>query len=261
MIVDSHCHLNFPDFKNDLETVLENAYKRGVKFFLTIATKLSEIKEIQELSERYPMIVSSVGVHPHEAENYYNEVLYKRLLDFANHPKVVGIGETGLDYYYDNSPRLQQIESFKCHIKASNETSLPLIIHTRSADDDTLTILDQYPNAKGVFHCFSGGIDFAKAALERGFYLSFSGIITFKNAELLREVVKITPLEKILLETDAPFLAPIPHRGKRNEPAFTYLVAEKIAEIKELPLELIKTVTTNNFFTLFSKASAYRLDS
>lgn len=260
MLVDSHCHLNFPDFDKDLDAVLARAKENGVGTFLTVNTLLSQAKDIQEIADRYPTVFCSVGVHPHDAKDYINgyngDTLYNQIKLLAQHPKVIAIGETGLDYHYDNSPREDQMTSFSEHIRASIDLDLPLIIHTREADHDTIFCLKDIGqgNAKGVFHCFSGSDELAQQALELGFYISFSGILTFKTAETLRQIAQHTPLNRILVETDAPFLAPIPHRGKRNEPSFTRYTAELLAELKGLSYSSIETITTDNFFTLFTKA-------
>lgn len=254
MLVDSHCHLNFPEFEKDLDLVIKNAHKQGISHMLTVNTRLAESIDIQRIAETHHNIFCSVGVHPHDSKDYNDPMLIEQLKSHAAHPKVVALGETGLDYYYNNSDEKAQIDCFTMHLHAGTELSLPIIIHTRNADTDTLSCLDQYPNAKGVFHCFSGSSEFAKQGLDRGLYISFSGIITFKNASELREVVKFVPLDRILVETDSPFLAPIPHRGQRNEPAFTHFVAKMVAELKNLSLEEVAEATTNNFFNLFNKA-------
>ncbi|MBM3468296.1 MAG: TatD family deoxyribonuclease [Alphaproteobacteria bacterium] len=260
MLVDSHCHLNFPEFSSDLEAVIARAQENGVGTMLTINTKLSESKEIQDIADLYSFVFCTVGVHPHEASQYVGgyegDVLFSKIKSYAQHPKVVGIGETGLDYYYNNSPREDQISSFSDHIRASIDLDLPLIIHTRDADEDTITCLKEVGNdkAKGVFHCFSGSAELAQRALDLGFYISFSGILTFKNADPLRQIAQNTPVNRILVETDAPFLAPVPYRGKRNEPAFVRCTAELLASIKGLSYSEIEKETTNNFFSLFPKA-------
>lgn len=253
MLVDSHCHLNYPEFKGDLDKVIQHAKNEGIQTFLTISTKLEEVKEIQQIADTYDEVFCTVGVHPHEADKYNLDNLYNSIIDLAKHPKVKGIGETGLDFYYNHSPAPQQIEAFNIHIQASIDLNLPLVIHTREADADTLNCLKKHPKAYGVFHCFSGSQELAKAALDLGFYISFSGILTFKKAEDLREIAKFVPLDKILVETDAPFLAPLPHRGQRNEPAFTKLTALKLAEIKNLSFEEVAFQTTRNFNQLFLK--------
>ncbi len=255
MFVDSHCHLNFPDFKDDLDDVMRRADLNGIKTMLTINTRLSEALDIQKIADSYPRVFCTVGVHPHDAKDYADDALLDKIKELSNHPKVVGLGETGLDYYYNNSDSADQIHCFDIHLNAAKQLDLPVVIHTRDADTDTLGCIDRTPDTRGVFHCFSGGIDMARAGLDRGYYISFSGIITFKKAEELREVVKFTPLDRILVETDAPFLAPIPHRGKRNEPAFTLHTAEMVAELKDIPLSEIANQTTDNFFTLFNRAA------
>lgn len=260
MLVDSHCHLNFPEFSADLDAIILRAQENGIGAFLTVNTKLDQAKDLQDIADRYSNVFCSVGVHPHDAAQYmdgYNgDTLYNQLKSLAQHPKVIALGETGLDYYYDNSPRENQITSFRDHIQASIDLNLPLIIHTRDADQDTIACLKGVGQGKaqGVFHCFSGSAELAHNALKLGFYISFSGILTFKNAESLRQIAQEVPLDRILVETDAPFLAPVPLRGKRNEPAFTRYTAELLANLKNLSYSAIETATTNNFFTLFSKA-------
>lgn len=255
MLVDSHCHLNFPEFKQDLDLVIKNANDQGIKYMLTVNTRLSESLDIQSIAEANSNIFCSVGVHPHDSKDYNDSSLIEKLKKHAMHPKVVALGETGLDYYYNNSDGKAQIDCFNMHLDTGIELGLPVIIHTRDADTDTISCLDEHPNAKGVFHCFSGSTEFAKQGLDRGLYISFSGIITFKKAEELREAVKFVPLDRILVETDSPFLAPIPHRGRRNEPAFTLFVAKLVAELKDISLEEVAEATTKNFFTLFDKAT------
>lgn len=255
MLVDSHCHLNFPDFVDDLPEVIERARQNGIETLVTINTKLTESLDVQRIAEQYPQIYCTVGVHPHDAQDYAGPDLKSRLIDLANHPKVIGIGETGLDYYYNHSPREPQISSFETHIEVAMELGLPVIIHTRQADEDTLKTLKKYPQCRGVFHCFSGSSALAHEALALGYYISFSGIITFKKSDELREIVKEVPMDRILVETDAPYLAPMPHRGKRNEPAFTRHTAQMVADIKGMTFEDVAKATTENFFHLFTKAS------
>ncbi len=254
MLVDSHCHLNFPEFKQDLTQVIQNAHNQDIKYMLTVNTRIAESLDVQQIAEAYPNIFCSVGVHPHDSKDYNDSTLIEQLKTHAAHPKVVALGETGLDYYYNNSDADAQINCFNMHLNVGSELNLPVIIHTREADTDTIASLNKYPNTRGVFHCFSGSKEFAKQGLDRGLYISFSGIITFKNASELREAVKFVPLDRILVETDSPFLAPIPHRGKRNEPAFTHFVAKMVAELKEISLEEVASATTKNFFNLFNKA-------
>lgn len=258
MLIDSHCHLNFPELKNEIPEILERAKTMGVTTFLTVNTKLSEAAELQHISDLYPPVFCSVGVHPHEATTYLTADLLGQIKAFATHPKVIALGETGLDYHYDHSPRAQQQESFRVHLEAGHILDLPIIVHTREADEDTLACLDDYPQSRGVFHCFTGNQEMAKAGLDRGYFISFSGIITFKNSEALREVVRYVPLDRMLVETDAPFLAPIPHRGKRNEPAYTRYTAEKISEIKGISLSQVAEQTTQNFYEMFPRAVPQR---
>ncbi len=255
MLVDSHCHLNFPEFKDDLDDVMRRADLNGIKTMLTVNTRLSESLAIQKIADTYPHVFCTVGVHPHDAKDYANDALLGKIKELSKHPKVIGLGETGLDYYYNNSDSKDQIHCFDIHLIAAKQLDLPVVVHTRDADTDTIDCLDRTSGTKGVFHCFSGGLDVARAGLDRGYYISFSGIITFKKADELREVVKFVPLDRILVETDSPFLAPIPHRGKRNEPAFTLHTAEIVAELKGIPLTEIAKQTTDNFFTLFNRAT------
>jgi len=257
MLVDSHCHLDFPDFEEDMDDVLARAADAGIGYMLTICTRLEKFPPILALAEAHDNMSCSVGVHPHNVADG-EEATVDRLLALARHPKVIGLGETGLDFYYDNSPRDVQERSFRTHIAAARQTQLPIIVHTRDADEDTVRILrDEYEKGPfpGLIHCFSAGPDLAEAVLEMGFYISVSGIITFKTAEALRETLSGVPVERILVETDAPYLAPIPKRGKRNEPAFTAFTAARLAELKGMDQENLARQTTENFFSLFSKAS------
>lgn len=257
MLVDSHCHLNFPDFKDKIPETLQRARTQGVTKFLTVNTRLSETNDLIKIVETYDDVWCSVGVHPHEAKDHTLSEIENKVAQYAKHPKVVALGETGLDFYYDNSPRAEQMKSFDQHIALAEKLSLPLIIHTRDADHDTIDLLSSYKGrVKGVFHCFSGGIDLAKQALDLGFYLSFSGIITFKKADDIRKAVRFAPVDRILVETDSPFLAPIPYRGQPNEPGYTHIVAQQVADIKSMLLSDIANHTTQNFYALFSKAIA-----
>jgi TatD DNase family protein len=256
MLVDSHCHLDFADFGEERGAVIARARRADVRTMLTICTKVTEFPAVRALAEADPDIWCSVGIHPHEAASE-PETDAARLAELARHEKVVGIGETGLDFYYDHSPRDRQEAVFRAHAAAARETGLPMIVHTRDADADTARVLRAESGAKelrGVIHCFSSGPQLAEEALEIGFYLSFSGIVTFKNAASLREVVKAAPLDRILVETDAPYLAPVPHRGRRNEPAYVVHTAALVAELKGLSPEALAAATTDNFFRLFSKA-------
>ncbi len=256
MLVDSHCHLNYPGLIEDLPGVLSRAEEAGVGTMVCICSRLSEFEDIKAIAEAHPQVWCSVGVHPHDSGKEPPAGL-DQLLDRARHPKVVGIGETGLDFYYDQSPRDIQQENFRTHIRASRETGLPLIVHTRDADDRTVEILvEEYRQGAfpGLIHCFTAGPQLADAVMEMGFYISLSGILTFKNASELRETVKRVPSERLLVETDAPFLAPIPMRGKRNEPAFVAHTAKFAAELFEMTPEKLAETTSDNFFRLFTKA-------
>ncbi len=256
MLVDSHCHLDFPDFGPELDAVVQRARSAGVGTMLTIGTRLSKFDGVRAIAERYEDIWCSVGVHPHEAAvEPLNEA--KELIERAVHPRVIGIGEAGLDYYYEHSPRDDQVRNFRAHIAASRTMQLPLIVHARDADDDLCAILTE-ETAQGAFpgliHCFSSTAKLAKTALEIGFYISISGIVTFKKADELRTIAASVPLDRLLVETDAPYLAPMPHRGKRNEPAFVRNTAETVARIKGVDLATLEAATTDNFFRLFTKA-------
>lgn len=256
MLVDSHCHLDFKEFDDDRDDVLARAKAAGVELMVTISTKITEAEKIIKLSETSEALVCSVGIHPHEAGRE-PETNAAQLVALAKHEKVVGIGETGLDYFYEHSPRDAQQRNFRAHIEASRKSRLPLIVHARDADEDTADILEdemgkgEYP---GLIHCFTAGPELARRALDIGFYISISGIATFKNATDLRETIKAVPFERLLVETDAPFLAPVPHRGKRNEPSFVADTAAMLAELKGVSTEELARITSDNFFTLFSKA-------
>jgi len=255
MLVDSHCHLDYPEFA-DLGETVRRAGAAGVGTLLTIGTSLPKFPGVLAVAEAQDNIFCTVGVHPHEAGKG-DMVQLDELLRLADHPKVVGIGETGLDYFYEHSPRAEQQESFRIHIAASRELQLPLVVHTRDAEDDTLDILKdemQKGAFPGLIHCFSASAEFARKALELGLYISVSGIVTFNKAENVRDALKDVPLDRLLVETDAPYLAPIPHRGKPNEPAFVRHTAEKLAELKGISLETLAQMTTDNFFKLFTKA-------
>ena len=256
MLVDSHCHLDFPDYAGDVEGVVARARAAGIGTCLSIGTELARFPGVRAVAEKFPDVWCSVGVHPHEAEK---EMLQDAgpLLAETGHPKVVGIGETGLDYYYEHAPRAPQIANFRAHIDAARQAGLPLIVHTRDADDDTIAILEDEMGRgpfTGLIHCFTGTQKLADAALAMGFFISVSGIATFKNSQALRDVIKSVPLERLLVETDAPYLAPVPHRGKTNEPAFVTHTAKMLAELKGVGEEELAAATTENFFGLFTKA-------
>lgn len=254
LLVDSHCHLDFPDFAAEREAIIARARSAGVVTMLTICTRLDEFNGVRAIAETYDDIWCSVGAHPHEAKDHTN-LAAQDLIALAGHPKVVGIGETGLDFHYDLSPRDIQERVFRAHIAASRETGLPLIIHAREADHEVARILQEEKPPPGVMHCFSSGPALAEAALALGFYISTSGIVTFRNAEELRAIVRDLPLERLLIETDAPYLAPVPYRGKRNEPAFVAATAAAVAALKGVEPQHLAEITTANFFRLFGKAS------
>jgi TatD DNase family protein len=257
MLVDSHCHLDFPEFAPELDAVVARAREAGVGTCVSIGTTLEKFPQVRAIAERFPDVWCSVGIHPHEAET---ELLSDAvpLIALAQHPRVVGIGETGLDFYYNHSPREPQIANFRAHIAAARELKLPLIVHTRDADDDTIAVLED-EMGKGAFtgliHCFTGTKRLADAALANGFSISVSGIATFKKSDELRAVLKDVPLDRLLVETDAPYLAPMPHRGKRNEPAFVAHTAAMLAGLKGVSADELARATTDNFFRLFTKAS------
>lgn len=257
MLVDSHCHIDFNDFEDDIEEIIQRMKDSGVTAALNAGNGLEDFENQLKLSNKYPFIYTAVGVHPHNADEYTN-VTAEDLIANTKHKKVVGIGECGLDYYYDYSAKDNQIRLFKEHIKAAQETELPLIIHTREADDDTISILDEMYKQKpfsGEIHCFSSSKELADFALSIGFYISASGIITFNKSGDLRDIFETIPNERLLVETDSPFLAPIPLRGHRNEPANVKYVAEKLAQIKNMSYEDMVDITSHNFYKLFRKAS------
>lgn len=255
MLIDSHCHLNMKEFKDDLDNVIQRAKAANVGFMQTICTKKSDFPEILAIASQYPEIYCSFGIHPHEVEQE-GVISLEEMMQYTSHPKCIGIGETGLDYYYEHSPKILQRESFITHILAAHHTKLPIIIHTRNADDDMSDILAsemRKNNFTGLIHCFSSSMDLARKVLDLGLYISISGIVTFKNAHELKEIVEYVPLDRILIETDAPYLAPVPMRGKRNEPAFVQYVAESIANIKQISLNEVIDTSYNNFKNLFWK--------
>jgi TatD DNase family protein len=253
MLVDSHCHLDFPDFAEERDAVIARARAAGVGTMLTIGTRLDQFPGVRAIAEAYPEIWCSVGAHPHEAADHA-AIGGATLAALAAHPRVVGIGETGLDFHYDHSPRDVQEQVFRAHIAASQASGLPLIIHAREADDEIARILREAAPPPGVLHCFSSGRALAEAALELGFYISISGIVTFRNADELRDIVRDVPLERLLVETDAPYLAPVPYRGRRNEPAYVAATAACVAALKGIAPDELAAATTENFFRLFHKA-------
>ena len=255
VLIDSHCHLDFPDFGPEVEDVVARAHAAGVGLMVTISTKVSEFERVRAVAERFPHVFCTVGIHPHEAASE-PETDTATLIEMARHPKVVGIGETGLDYYYEHSPRAAQQRSFRAHIAAARETGLPLVVHTRDADDDMAEILVEETGKRafpGLLHCFSSGPQLAEKAIELGLYISLSGILTFKTADELRATAAKVPMERLLVETDAPYLAPVPKRGKRNEPAFVVHTAAKLAEVKGVTAAELAEATTANFLRLFSR--------
>ena len=254
MLVDSHCHLDFPDFAEDRDAVVARARAAGVATLLTIATRLDQFPGVRAIAETYDDIWCSVGVHPHEASDYATTGAGE-LVALAAHPCVVGIGETGLDFHYDHSPHDVQERVFRAHIAASKASGLPLIIHARAADDEVARILREERPPPGVLHCFSSGRALAEVAIELGFCISISGIVTFRNAEELRAIVRDVPLERLLVETDAPYLAPVPYRGRRNEPAYVAATAAAVAALKEIEPDELAAATSENFFRLFQKAA------
>jgi len=257
-MIDSHCHLNYKGLIEDQAAVIARARAAGVAGMLNISTREREWADIIATAESDPAIWASVGIHPHEADEH-PDIDTARLVAAAAHPKVIGIGETGLDYYYDHSDRARQQASFRAHVAASRETGLPLIVHTRDAEEDTLAILREgmeqgaYP---ALIHCFTASGAFADAVLDMGLSISISGIVTFRNAKALQATAARIPVDRLLIETDAPFLAPVPHRGKTCEPAFVADTARFLAELRGESLDDLIAATTANFFRLFTKAQA-----
>ncbi|MBL6686329.1 MAG: TatD family hydrolase [Methylophilaceae bacterium] len=253
MFIDSHCHINFPELEKNLEHVLSNMQENKITNALCISVELDSFPSVLAVAENNRHIYASVGVHP-DYENI-QEPTISELVELSQNPNVVAIGETGLDYFRLDGDLTWQRDRFRTHIRAAVETSLPLVIHTRQAQKDTIAIMkdEGANNVGGVMHCFTESYEMAKQALDLGFYISFSGIVTFKNAEELRQTAKKIPLDRILIETDSPYLAPVPNRGKLNEPANVVYVAKKIAELHELPIEKVGEQTSKNFFELFKK--------
>ena len=253
MYIDSHCHISFPELRDKIDEVMQNMAYHKVTHALCVSVTLDNFEEVITMANKYNHIFASVGVHPDYEDIIEPDV--DLLVRHSKNDKVVAIGETGLDYFRLKGDLTWQRNRFRTHIKAAIKANLPLIIHTRNAQKDTISIMKEEgaSNARGVMHCFTETYDMAKQAIDQGFYISFSGIITFKNADNIRETVKKIPLESILIETDSPYLAPVPNRGKLNQPSNVIFVAEKIAEIKNLSVEEVADVTTRNFFTLFDK--------
>ena len=255
MFIDSHCHINFPELSARLPEIFAKMAENRVTHALCVSVDMPDFPQVRELAEQYPNVYASVGVHPDYEET--PEVSVDDLVRLAEHPKIVAIGETGLDYYRLEGDLEWQRERFRTHIRASRATGKPLIIHTRAASEDTIRIMREEGagtdagGAGGVMHCFTESLQVAEAAMEMGFYISFSGIVTFKSAKDLQAVARAVPLERMLIETDAPYLAPVPFRGKMNEPGLVRHVAEFLATLKEQPLEQVASATTGNFFNLF----------
>jgi TatD DNase family protein len=255
MLVDSHCHLDFPDFDEDRDAVVARARTAGVGVMVTISTRVRQFEALKSMAGRYERVYCSVGTHPHHADEEL-DVTADDLARLAGDPIVVAIGEAGLDYHYDNAPRDAQAEGFRRHIAAARKTQLPLVIHARDADDDIVAILTE-EMGKGTFpailHCFSSGVELARQGVALGCYVSLSGILTFKRSDELRAIAEELPLERLLVETDAPYLAPVPYRGRRNEPAYVIETARLLADVKALAPDVLASATTDNFFRLFNK--------
>ncbi len=263
MLIDSHCHLDFPDFAGELDAVVARAQAVGVGRIVTISTRVKRHAEVVAITERFPQVYCSVGTHPHHAHEEL-DVAVEGLIAPTRHPKVVAIGEAGLDYHYDSSPRAAQAQGLRNHIAAARATGLPLVIHSRDADADMARILEE-ETGKGVFpavlHCFTGGRDLAERAIALGLYVSFTGIVTFKTSDALRAIAGSLPADRILVETDAPYLAPPPHRGKRNEPAYVVETAKVLAETRGVSPAELAHATTENFFRLFRKVPRTAADA
>jgi TatD DNase family protein len=255
MLIDSHCHLDFPDFAAELDAVVARARAAGIGRMVTISTRVKKHAQVLAIAERFQDVFCSVGTHPNHAHEE-PEIDAETLVAIAKHPKVVAIGEAGLDYFRKGSPREAQAASLRQHIAAARETGLPLVIHSRDCDADMAQILKD-ESGKGAFpailHCFTGGRDLAFTAIELGHYVSFTGILTFKTSDALRETAAALPAERIMVETDAPYLAPLPHRGKRNEPAYVAETAKVLADVRSISVEALSQQTTENFFRLFNK--------
>ncbi|HMF06817.1 MAG TPA: TatD family hydrolase [Methylocella sp.] len=258
MLIDSHCHLDFEDFAAERDAVLKRARAAGLRRLITISTRTESFASLCSLADSHPEVFCTVGTHPHNAHEEA-DVSSEMLTQLALHPKCVGIGEAGLDYHYDRTPRDIAAKVFRAHIAAARNSGLPIVIHARDADADIAAILrDEMEKGAfaGVLHCFSSSAWLAEVGLSLGFYISFSGILTFKNSHELRDIAKTVPMDRLLVETDAPYLAPVPYRGKRNEPAFVAATAQKLAEIKGVPIDRIATETSANALRLFSKMPA-----
>ena len=254
-LVDHHCHLDFPDFADELDGVVARAKTAGVGLMVSISTRIRRFDRLLQVANAHANVFCSIGTHPHYAHEEL-DVPVEEIVRLSRHPKVVAIGEAGLDYFYDKSPRVAQEQGFRAHIATARETQLPLVIHARDADEDMASILEE-EMANGTFpavlHCFTGGADLARRGLALGLYVSFSGILTFKKSDELRAVARTVPLDRLLVETDAPYLAPGKYRGKRNEPAYVVQTAAELAKVKGVTLEELSQATTENFFRLYNK--------
>jgi TatD DNase family protein len=255
MLIDTHCHLDFPDFEAERDGIIARAHAAGVAQMITISTRVRRLPALLAIAERYPSVFCSVGTHPHNADEEL-DIPVTELVELSNHPRIVAIGEAGLDYHYDNAPRDAQATGLRNHIAAARETGLPLVIHSRSADEDMAAILTE-ETGKGAFpfllHCFSSGPELARVGVELGGYVSFSGILTFPKSEELRDIARTVPLDRMLVETDAPYLAPKPFRGKRNEPAYVAHTAAVLSDTLGIDTDEIGRITTENAFRIFSK--------
>lgn len=256
MLIDSHCHLDFPDFAADLDAIVARAARAGVSGMLTISTRVRRHADLLAIVDRYPNVYGSIGTHPHNADEE-DGVSSEELIALTRHPKVIALGEAGLDYFYQQGSRDAQARGFRTHIAAARATGLPLVIHARSADEDCARILEE-EMARGPFravlHCYTGGPELARTAIDLGLSISFTGIMTFKTSQAIRDIAASLPADRIMVETDSPYLAPPPHRGKRNEPAFVFEIARVLAQVRGVSFDEICRQTTDNFFRLFSKA-------
>ena len=255
MLVDSHCHLDFPDFADDLDGIVARAEAAGIARMVTISTRVRRIETLLAIAARFPNVYCSVGTHPHQADEE-DGISADELIALTQHPKVVALGEAGLDYFYEHGSPEAQARGFRAHIAAARETGLPLVIHTREADEDCGRILDEEMEKgpfRAVLHCYTGGLALAKKAVAHGLYVSFTGILTFKNSQNVRDVAAEIPLDRIMVETDAPFLAPGKYRGKRNEPSFVTETAKALAELRGVSFDEMSRQTTENFFRFFDK--------
>ncbi len=254
-VIDSHCHLDFRELEADLPAVIERAAEAGVRLMVTIGTRVRRFDQVLRIAERFDGVFCSIGTHPHNAAEE-PEVTADELVGLARHPKVVAIGETGLDYHYVNSPPEAQAASFHVHVEAARRSDLPLVVHSRDAEGDTARIIEAEMAAgefRALLHCFSSTIELARRGLAAGCFISFSGILTFKNTAAIEAAAKLSPLDRVLVETDAPYLAPVPLRGRRNEPALVVHTLRRLAEVKNVPVDEMARITNRNFFRLFAK--------